>query len=258
MQRVIPLEYFRLQQSIWYNVMSLQPIDDHLSTKRFEEFITKPTQHGFRRYFYSSSDDSEHFKSNRHVCVTSNVKDTSNEPTFRHITSSISITKDSEGNSMKNAQDMLKKLNVLICAHYGGGCNDNANNAQLELSATFAKVMEMVSSAGHEALLYVNGVKRRAIRFGDPFHIDNLVVMHCSLAAFGDVDKGDHEQAHHRQLLHSVFSLHSADPALSQRMLDTVMEGSRGGNTSFSDSEFENELGDRKFRMKAVKERQQR
>ena len=36
------------------------------------------------------------------------------------------------------------------------------------------------------------------------------------------------------------------------------MEGNRDGNTSFSDSEFDNELGDDKLRMKAVKERQQR
>ena len=116
----------------------------------------------------------------------------------------------------------------------------------------------MVESAGLGNLLKVNGVHIRPITFGDLFHINNLAVTHCSLKTFGDVDKGDHEQAHHRQLLHFIFLLHSADPGFSQRILDSVMTGSREDGANFSDSEFENEHANQSFRLKAVKERQQR
>ena len=204
MRREIPMDYFRSQKAIWMNVIALQPIDDHMSTNRFREYITAPTPLGFRRYFYSSSDDSEHFKANRHVLIVSHVKQDSDEPTFRHVTSSVSITKDSDGNSLKNAQDMMELFGPVICAYYGGGCNDNAADAQLEIRKTFNRIMTMVAAAGYGHLIYVNDVLILPITFGDPFHINNLAVTHCSLAAFGDVDKGDHEQAHHRQLLHSI------------------------------------------------------
>ena len=82
--------------------------------------------------------------------------------------------------------------------------------------------------------------------------------MHCSLKAFVDVEKGDHKQAHHHQLLQSILSLHSADAAYSQRVLDSVMTGSGGDCANFSDSEFDNEYVNQSFRLKAVKKRQQR
>ena len=50
-------------------------------------------------------------------------------------------------------------------------------------------------------LLEYNGVRRRAIAFGDPYHVSNLCVTRASLFAFDGVEKGDHSQVHHRQLL---------------------------------------------------------
>jgi len=76
----------------------------------------------------------------------------------------------------------------------------------------------------HE-MIYENGVERRPIAFGDPFHIANLCVTWASIFAFGDTEKADHSQVHHRQLLQSIHSLHSADVAFSQSKMDDVMKG---------------------------------
>ena len=77
-------------------------------------------------------------------------------------------------------------------------------------------------------LLYVNGVKRRAINFGDPFHIANLVVTWASIGAFGDTEKAYHTQVHHRQLLQSMHSLHNDNSTFSQALIDDIMTDSTG------------------------------
>ena len=73
MRRPLPKEYFTCSTAIWSNIMAICPIDDVVKTDAFQRYITTPTLHGFTRYFFSSSDDSEHFKRNRHVCVALTV-----------------------------------------------------------------------------------------------------------------------------------------------------------------------------------------
>ena len=60
-------------------------------------------------------------------------------------------------------------------------------------------------------LIYINGVLRRPIVFGDPFHWANLAVMYGSKGMAGDTENGEHEQIHHQQCLMSMHSLHSDD-----------------------------------------------
>ena len=67
---------------------------------------------------------------------------------------------------------------------------------------------------------------RRPIAFGDPFHVANLCVTWASIFAFGDTEKCDHSQCHHRQVLQSIHSLHASDKGASQAYMDHVMEGS--------------------------------
>ena len=134
--------------------------------------------HGFPRYYFSSSDDSEHHNRNRHVLIISN--NTSDEvlnpqPSYRHVTSSANNVKSS--NASKNAEAIIGMLGVRHAAYYGGGTNDNAGDAQKEILTTFENIMrevrgtdELSSEELHE-LLYENGVLRRAIPFGDPYHI---------------------------------------------------------------------------------------
>ena len=74
--------------------------------------------------------------------------------------------------------------------------------------------------------MHENGVLRRCISFGDPYHIANLCVTWASIFAFGDTEKGDQRQVHHHQLLQSIHSLHLVDPSYSQAIMDEVMTGS--------------------------------
>lgn len=71
MRRPIKDDCFAAATTIWNNAMALQSIDKKIKTKKFCKAISKKTKHGFQRYFYSSSDDSKHFKLNRHVLVVS-------------------------------------------------------------------------------------------------------------------------------------------------------------------------------------------
>ncbi len=47
-------------------------------------------------------------------------------------------------------------------------------------------------------MLFENGVHRRPIAYGDPYHVGNLVVTWASIFAFGETEKADHLQVHHR------------------------------------------------------------
>ena len=73
-------------------------------------------------------------------------------------------------------------------------------------------------------IIYENGVKQRLIVFGDPFHVANLCVTWVSVYAFGDTEKADHSQVHHRQVLQSIHTLHSSDNNYSQAKMDEVMK----------------------------------
>ena len=72
---------------------------------------------------------------------------------------------------------------------------------------------------------FINGVRRRPIRCGDPYHWGSLGCMHGSWGMSGDTVNGEHEQIHHRQLLMSMHSLHTDKRDFSQAMMDRVMEG---------------------------------
>jgi hypothetical protein len=88
---------------------------------------------------------------------------------------------------------------------------------------------------------YFYGVKRRPTMNGDMFHIDNLMCLHASNHAFGETERREHSQVHHRQLLQSLHDIHKNDRLVSQRAMGTVLEGTE--NT---------------FRIKTTRERQQR
>ena len=123
-------------------------------------------------------------------------------------------------------------LGLRYASAYGGGNNDNASDAQREIHKTFDYIMNALredvelSREQLHGFIYENGVLRLAIAFGDPYHIANLCVTWASIFAFGETEKADHSQVHHRQLLQSIHSLHSSDSAFSQAIMDKVMEGS--------------------------------
>ena len=183
MRRPLDVDQFIGQSALWNNVQRLHYIDQALATSAFKPFISQRTKHGFRRYFYSSSDDSEHFKRNRHVLIMSSNTSTdfdNPQPSYRHVTSSVNAIKSK--NAHKNATAIIEMLGVEHALYYGGGTNDNAGDAQKEIKETFKHIMAEVEDCDQltpqqlHNLLYENGVMRRPISFGDPYHIANLCV----------------------------------------------------------------------------------
>ena len=201
----------------------------------FEKAIGRKTKHGFQRFFFSSSDDSKHFKLNRHVLIISTF-DGGNElygwcslltdPTFCHVCLLPSMVKSS--NAQKNADEIIQLLGLENASYYLGGCNDNASDAQNEILMTHTIIMKALKDSDDDNLndlIYTNGVRRRPIVFGAPFHWANLAVMNASKCMAGDTINGEHEQIHHRQCLMSMHSMHSDDPSYSQALMDRVMGG---------------------------------
>ena len=235
MRRVIPKHAFICASALWSNIMSLSHIDNACQTKQFIRKIRKRTKHGFRVYVYISADDSKHFKRNQHVHnVTDFDVDDENlsylpvpfQPNYRLVSSAPNEVK--ADNYLKNANDLIDLLGVEGAAYVGGGVNDNAADAIRELHNTFDEIMRRCE--GHpdpkvQELVCVNGVRRRTVVMGDPYHWANLGVMYASKGMSGDTVNAEHEQCHHRQLLMSMHSLHSDDSAYSQKMMDRVMEG---------------------------------
>ena len=123
--------------------MSLRRIDNKLQTKQFESKIKKKTKHGFTVYYYLSSDDSKHFKNNRHVLFISDMEEHNPladyisvpfDPTFRLVTTSPNEIKSDA--YIKNADDIIEMVGLACAAFIIGGLNNNANDAQKEIGNT--------------------------------------------------------------------------------------------------------------------------
>lgn len=234
MRRPINPNWYVSERTLWNHVYRISFIDNALLTRDFANSIQRRTKHGFMCVIYISSDDSKHNGLNRHICLVSmdfdnNVDDP--QPGFRHITSCVNEAKSTNANI--NSTNIIQTLGLRNAMHVGGGCNDNAPDAQVEILRTCDGIWD--EGAKHESeevrlLVYENGVRRKPIQFGDPYHIANLAVMHASLAAFGATEKADHTQVHHRQLLQSIHSLNSDDKAFSQEIMNRVMDYPNSGN----------------------------
>jgi len=169
-------------------------------------------------------------KRNRHVLIISTPSndDVSNlQPSYRHVTSSVSAVKSAS--AVKNADAIIDMVGLEGAASLAGATCDNAADAQLEIKDTFSEIMQRIKSSGNDedwitSMLYENEVLRRHIAYGDPYHVGNLVVTWASIFAFGETEKEDHMQVHHRQLMQSIYSLHADDKNLSQAIMDEVME----------------------------------
>jgi hypothetical protein len=120
MRQQLDMTSFISQTSLWNNVQRLHFIDQALATENFAPFICACTRDRFCWYFYSSSDDLEHYSRNRHVLIISsnnstNINDV--EPSFRCVTSSVNEVKSN--NYSKNADAIIAMLGTRIALHYG-------------------------------------------------------------------------------------------------------------------------------------------
>ena len=145
-----------------------------------------------------------HHNRNRHVLILSTISNSDSndvQPSFRHVTSSVSAVKSGTDSALKNAKAIIDMLGLHLASFYGGGTNDNASDAQIEIRETHAHIASEVRDSGAQytdesgtsrpisELMMENGVWRRAILFGDPFHIANLCVTWASVFAFGETEK---------------------------------------------------------------------
>ena len=211
-RQVLPQKKFSDMVTIWSRIMQLNEYDKMKSSIRFSSEIKKNSQYGFRRYFGITSDDSVHHKNPMHVLICSDIQD--DQPSFRHLSCTPSPGKDAEGNARKNIDVLEQEFDDEVLSHIIGGTTDNASSALQENQFVFDKIQERLSMSqipANVALTHVNGVYKRCIKLGDLFHIDNLIVSHCSVAATGDTENAQHSQIHHRQLLISMHSLNSND-----------------------------------------------
>ena len=231
LRKSLELKDFICQSTLWMHVMRLHYIDNEVANKRFQPIVNQRTANGFRRYYHFSSDDSNIQQRNRHVLIisTPSKDDVSNlQPSYRHVTSSVSAVKSAS--AVKNADAIIDMVGLEGAASLAGATCDNAGDAQLEIKDTFGEIMRRIKSSDKDedwitSMLYENEVLRRHIAYGDPYHVGNLVVTWASIFAFGETEKEDHSQVHHRQLMQSIYSLHADDKNLSQAIMDEVMEG---------------------------------
>ena len=232
--RVLHLNEFPSHQTLPRRLLRLDAIDWYYFVDKFRNYIQNTNSYGFPRYWYLMVDDSKLFKVNRHAVHMSAIDDDGN-PCYKLITTSAAVTKDSDGNSNLNYKMLIEKLPPEILSHYGGNVSDHASDALKEGRMTFEKVMNYIEEKynsqreQHDSSLIlskvINGVDRKIIQLGDPFHIDNLAVNAASIAAFGDTEKDNHRQIHHCQLLQSLHDLFSQDRIGMQEHMEIILGG---------------------------------
>jgi hypothetical protein len=239
-------EEFSSLQTIRNRIQRLHHIDEIRFSHEFEQLISKATPNGFKLLFYTVSDDSKHKKRSRHAVLmsTPSTKDMDAEeqdyptPSFRLLTTDEALTTDSDGNSDLNLKTLMNAVSVKSLTHYGGNVSDNANDAVKEGKLTFQKLMRTLPLEDQK--LY--GVERLPIIFGDPYHNDNLCMQHASLASWGETERDNHSEVHHRQMMQSLHDIHASDRIFSQNAMDSVLKDSEHGSV----------------KVKTTRERQQR
>jgi len=228
--RSLTEDEFSSGYTITRHILRLDGIDWHFEMKSCTEYFTTLSQYGFVRYLYSSSDDSEHRKVNRHALAISSIDD-NKFACYKILTVMPATGKDGDACADSN----LNAFKILIprraLAHYGGSVTDNASAAVAERRLTFDKVMAYIKDERHPNPTFplqgdhVFGIKRKIVDLGDGFHIDNLGLTHAINKAYGSVERGSHSQCHHRQAMQSVGDCHGFDPVRSQQAMDHVLEG---------------------------------
>jgi hypothetical protein len=160
-------------------------IDQHFFKCHFQAEIASTTNYGFPLNWYSLSDDSKHHGRKRHVLLITAAKGRNDEflnPSFRFVTASEAVLGDSEGNLKLNIEKLIEYLPLTTLAHYDGNVTDNANSAIDESRKTFngtIQHLEDLAELEEERIKSTTrfGVRRHSIELGDPFHIDNLIVV---------------------------------------------------------------------------------
>ena len=214
--RALKMDEFMDKRSLNRRLMHLSIFDWHRSTDSFEKYISSSTENGFKRYWYSVTDDSKHFKLDRHALMIQ--EEASKSPSYKVLTVSAAASKDSKGITELNVHKIKESLSPNIIGCYGGNASDCANDSRKESRDTFTQLLTNYRLE--------HGVVPKPILICDLFHADNLAVTHASTATFGDTERNNHRQRHHRQLLQNLHDLLQIDRLKHQALMDKLMENS--------------------------------
>ena len=141
-------------------------------------------------------------------------------PSYKVLTVSAAASKGSKGNTELNVNKIKTSLSSKIIGCYDGNASDHVSDARKESRDTFTQLL------ADDRLEH--GLVPKPILICDLFHADNLAVTNASIAAFGDTERNNHRQRHHRQLLQSLYDLFILDRFKHQALMDKLMENSSG------------------------------
>ena len=241
--RALSQEEFSSETTLRARFTRLHKIDTLFLKKDFVTHTAVFDEYDNPILWYTCDDDSKHNDDKRHGLLFS-AKHFDGNPRFKFATAAAAVTADSDGNSDLNVAALREIFGndadgLKAFYHYGGGATDNAPDAGLTTRKTFNKVMALLAPEQR----IINGVVREAIQWGDTFHVGNLVVMWCSIAAFGETKHGNHKQIHHRQAIQDLWDCVSHNKGIAHVLENQIAQ------------EFGLELI---LHIEAVRERQQR
>ena len=158
-------------RAIRNNIMKLCLIDSYRISQTFEATfgITAKFPLGFPRYWYTTTDDTKHGKSDdRHVVIRTGDSGFDNEddddgfglgnPFFDVLSAGVSSAKTTEGHVEHNVKVMAENCETLsTLSKYGGNASDNAAKKECEetFTATMQKVKDEMGSDEPTQVFYV-------------------------------------------------------------------------------------------------------
>jgi len=248
-------EFFSVR-TIRNHIMRLCIIDAYFLSKKYEDTFLAKQRFGYKRFFYTSTDDTKHGKHyNSHVVIRTgdagfDEGDEKNDgfyinPFFDCISTRQSVSKDNKSNAHHNVEVLQEHCtNDEVFAHYNGNTSDNA--AESEAVETEKICQEYFIDNAKGDLNEVYGILKKHIVHMDPFHCCNLAIQHCSEKGLGETDKGNSRQIHHRQCMQALHDIVICDPDMAQSICDQVLK------------EYESPEGLLKYTIKTMRERMQR
>ena len=110
------------------------------------------------------------------------------------------------------------KSNILeeACDHFGGSNTDNAND---ETTTNTRKIKQMKNHNDPE-----HDVKPKQVCHGSSYHIDNMGMVEASISMVGKIERNNHYQCHHQQIIQSVRDLYNLDKMIKQGFFDKFLQ----------------------------------
>ena len=110
--RPFGLDEFSTGSTLGRHITKLDIIDWYFQMVEFSKYITALSTNGFPRYWYSSSDDSKHNKTDRHALAFSSP-DVNGDPSYKTLSTMPATGKDADSNAEMNFNLFKDKIDPL-------------------------------------------------------------------------------------------------------------------------------------------------